>query len=172
MTPDTQNFGSSVLDFPPIITMYIPDTNLPYYIEFPKWQDPHFSPKTPKNWKWDEFYVPPLCPRKNNENHDEALKGVFKKLRGELEPFSQTKDGLKFRLELAGFAKDEISVTVGENKYLNVNSKLGPKPLNKVFTIPNAENYNLANPTAQMSNGLLEISFAAKKEEVRVIKIL
>lgn len=104
MTPDTQSFGTSVLDFPPIITMYIPD-NSPQncYIDFPYWKDPHYSPKTPKNWKWDEFYVPPLRPLEINENYNEALKGVFEKLCDD-GYFAKTKDSLKFRLELAGSA--------------------------------------------------------------------
>lgn len=128
------------------------------YIEFPTWQHPHYSPRKPKDWaEWDKFYTPAIPPYRPYENDKR---------------FKETVINLKFRLELAGFAKEDISVTVGENKYLNVNSTNGQKPLNKVFTIPNAENYNLANPTAQMNNGLLEIFFAAKKEEVQTIKIL
>lgn len=177
MTPDTQNFGSSVLDFPPIFSMYIPD---PYngsilkpqncYIELPRWQDPYYSPKTPKNWKWDEFYIPPYRSYENDKPLNKTIADWLKSPAKEY--FSETKDGLKFRLELAGFAKEHVSVSIEDGKNLKVSAKNNMLSYNNIFSIPDAKNYNLSNPTAKMENGLLEISFAAKKEEVRAIKIL
>lgn len=91
--------------------------------------------------------------------------------------FSQTKEGnLKFRLELAGFGKEHVSVSIEDGKTLKVSAKnnnlANITAYSNSFTIPNAENFNLSNPAAQMNNGLLEIFFAAKKEEVKTIKIL
>lgn len=182
MTPETQNFGSSALDFPPIFSMYIQD---PYsgsilnpqdcWIEFPTWPSevPEFPRQKNKNRNSDKFYIPAIPPYRPYENDKPLNKTIADWFKSSAkEYFSKTKDGLKFRLELAGFSKDEISVAVEEGKYLKVNSKSGQKPYSKGFVVPDAENYNLSNPTAKMENGLLEISFAAKKEEVRAIKIL
>lgn len=137
------------------------------YIDFPSWPNPN---RAKPNNPW--IPAVPFAPPPRDRENQESLQEIFKKLRGELEYFTKTKDSLKFRLEMAGFAKEDVSVSVGENKFLNVNSKNGQKPYNKVFTIPDAENYNLANSAAQMSNGLLEIFFTPKKEEIKTIKIL
>lgn len=138
------------------------------YIDFPNWKWPHDNPRRPRNN--DDYWVPntqpyqpydPYKPATSNRSSPD-LSELLKNLRREPEPFTQTKDGLKFRLELAGFAKEDLSVTIND-KALIVKSLNTKNPYSKGFVIPNAENYNLANPTAQMSNGLLEISFAAKK---------
>jgi HSP20 family molecular chaperone IbpA len=150
--------------------MYIPDNNLPRncYIEFPTWQHPHYSPKTPKNWDW----IPAVPPYRSYE--DKPLDGLstLAKYLQTNQHFSQTKDTLKFRLELAGFGKEHVSVSIEDGKSLKVSAKNNMLSYNNSFPIPNPEKYNLSNPTAQMTNGLLEIFFAAKKEEVRAIKIL
>ena len=147
------------------------------YIELPTWPletSPYYSPRKPKDWaEWDKFYIPAIPPYRSYENDKPLNRSIadwFKS--AEKEHFSQTKDGLKFRLELAGFGKEHVSVSIEDGKSLKVSAKNNMLSYNNSFSIPNAENYNLSNPTAQMNNGLLEIFFAAKKEEVRAIKIL
>ena len=145
------------------------------YIEFPTWPletDPQRSLRKPR--KVDDYWfpsVPPYRSYENDKHFKETVLDFFKST--EKENFSQTKEGnLKFRLGLAGFSKEDVSVVIEENKYLKVSSKNSQKPYSKGFVIPNAENYNLSNPEAQMTNGLLEIFLRQKKEEVRAIKIL
>ena len=144
------------------------------YIEFPTWPSevPEFPRRKPKNWGEDQYYIPAIPPYRPFEDKPlDGLSALAKYLQTN-QHFSQTKEGnLKFRLELAGFAKEDLSVTV-DDKALIVKSLNTKKPYSKGFVIPNAENYNLSNPAAQMTNGLLEIFFVAKKEEVKSIKIL
>ena len=141
------------------------------YIDFPNWSWPNYSPRRPSNDDFYRPYAPPYQPVKRDEDYGKTLQEALKKLRGEPEYFTKTKDTLKFRLELAGFAKEEISVSIRENKSLNVSSKNALKPYNRSWEIPDYGIYNLELPSAQMSNGLLEIFFSMKKEESRVINI-
>jgi hypothetical protein len=147
------------------------------YIEFPTWPletSPYHSPRKPKTWGENEFYLPAVPPYRsygNDKPLNKTIADCWLKSLGK-EYFSETKDTLKFRLELAGFAKEHVSVSIEGGKNLKVSAKNNMLSYNNSFTIPNAENYDLSNPAAQMSNGLLEIFFAAKKEEVRTIKIL
>ena len=147
------------------------------YIEFPTWpleKSPYFSPRKPKDWKQDEFYIPAIPPYRSYENDKPLNKTIADWLKSPAkEYFSQTKDGLKFRLELAGFAKEHVSVSIEDGKDLKVSAKNNMLSYSNSFLIPSPEKYSLfKQPTAKMENGLLEISFAAKKEEVRAIKIL
>ncbi len=147
------------------------------YIEFPTWPletSPYYSPRKPKTWGKDEFYIPAVPPYRSYENDKhfkETVLDFFKS--AEKECFSQTKEGnLKFSLELAGFAKEHVSVSIDERKNLIVSAKNDTMSYNNNFPIPSPDKYNLSNPAAQMNNGLLEIFFVAKKEEVQTIKIL
>jgi HSP20 family molecular chaperone IbpA len=139
------------------------------YIEFPQWDWLNHNLHT----KYDDFYIPAVPPYRSYENDKPLNKTIADWLKSPTkESFSESKDALKFHLELAGFAKEHVSVSIEGGKNLKVSAKNKMLSYSNNFLIPNAENYNLANPTAQMENGLLEISFAAKKEEVRTIKIL
>ncbi len=151
------------------------------YIEFPTWPletSPYYSPRKPKTWGKDEFYIPAVPPYRSYENDKPLNKTIADWLKSPAkEYFSKTKEGnLKFRLELAGFGKEHVSVSIEDGKTIKVSAKnnnlANITAYSNSFTIPNAENFNLSNPAAQMNNGLLEIFFAAKKEEVRTIKIL
>jgi len=142
------------------------------YIDFPSWPNPN-RPK-PNN-PIPEIPRPNLYEKINNAGrhfeYDSPSVFDFKALKDR--NFSQTKDSLKFRLEMAGFAKEDVSVSVKIEDYtLKVESINKQKPFSRNFVIPNAGNYNLLSGAAQMSNGLLEIFFAPKKEEVKTIKIL
>lgn len=149
------------------------------YIEFPTWPSevPEFPRRKPKNWGEDQYYIPAIPPYRPFEDKPlDGLSALAKYLQTN-QHFSQTKEGnLKFRLELAGFGKEHVSVSIEDGKTLKVSAKnnnlANITAYSNSFTIPNAENFNLSNPAAQMNNGLLEIFFAVKKEEVQTIKIL
>ena len=144
------------------------------YIEFPTWPletAPQYSPRKPR--RVDDYWipaVPPYLPYENDKPLNKSIADWFKS--AEKESFSETKDGLKFRLELAGFGKEHVSVSIEDGKTLKVSAKNNMLSYSNSFTIPNAEKYHLSGALAKMENGLLEISFATKKEEVKTIKIL
>lgn len=149
--------------------LYIPDpfthnTLKPQncYIEFPYWRGTLFPEHSKLRKSTDDYWVPVVSQYRPFADEPNALGEWLASQNSTAKEFTKTKDGLNFRLELAGFAKEDLSVTIND-KALIVKSLNTKNPYSKGFVIPNAENYNLANPTAQMSNGLLEISFAAKK---------
>lgn len=147
------------------------------YIEFPTWPletSPYYSPRKPKAWGKDEFYIPAVPPYRSYENDKPLNKTIADWLKSPAkEYFSKTKEGnLKFRLELAGFGKEHVSASIEDGKTLKVSAKNNMLSYDKSFLVPNPEKYDLSNSAAQMTNGLLEIFFVAKKEEVKSIKIL
>lgn len=147
------------------------------YIEFPTWPletSPYYSPRKPKTWGKDEFYIPAVPPYRSYENDKPLNKTIADWLKSPAkEYFSKTKEGnLKFRLELAGFGKEHVSASIEDGKTLKVSAKNNMLSYDKSFLVPNPEKYDLSNSAAQMTNGLLEIFFVAKKEEVKSIKIL
>lgn len=145
------------------------------YIEFPTWPSevPEFPRRKPKNWGEDQYYIPAIPPYRPFEDKPlDSLSALAKYLQTN-QHFSQTKEGnLKFRLELAGFGKEHVSASIEDGKTLKVSAKNNMLSYDKSFLVPNPEKYDLSNSAAQMTNGLLEIFFVAKKEEVKSIKIL
>lgn len=137
------------------------------YIEFPDW--PHYSPRKPKNN--DDYWVPAVPPYQPYQ--DKRLDGFnqLMKLLNEKTSdwFTKDKNYLNFRLELAGYAKEDVSVTISGTT-LKVSS--AKNSYNNQFEIPDADNYDLTKPLAKMANGLLEISFSAKKADKTEVKIL
>jgi hypothetical protein len=164
-----------------IDNLYIPD---PYsgsslepkncYIDFPYWGWPNHNPRRPSNDDYYRPYVPPYRPYTEGENHAKTLKEAFEKLRGEDKHFTKIASKvLKFRLELPGYAKENICVTVDKTGTLTVKSVNHENHYNVSWVVPDYQNYELESPAAQMSNGLLEIFFSPKKEEkAATIKIL
>lgn len=141
------------------------------YIDFPNWPNELPHPRRPRA---NDHWVPTVPPSYPSGEKPYDFQELFKKLRNEPEYFSKTEaKSLKFRLEMAGFAKEDVSVSVKIEDYtLKVESINKQKPFSRNFIIPNAGSYSLLSGAAQMSNGLLEIFFAPKKEEIKTIKIL
>lgn len=150
--PDYQE--NSFPDYPPYIGDPVPDPNK--VGDFPL-------------KKFHELFWCPSRPSKSTDGtwnyYPSQEKTVW---------FPQIDGGQKFVLELAGYSKEEIGVKI-DGEFLKVEKK---KPQNIVnpesqYAIPSANTLNLEYPSVKMENGLLEISFAAKKvERPKVIEIL
>ena len=85
--------------------------------------------------------------------------------------FDYTDGSLSFKLEVVGYGKEHISAEI-KNSVLHVSGKNGQKSFNQQYQIPSPEKLDLAEISAKVEHGLLEIVFPAKKTEVKTIKVL
>lgn len=80
-------------------------------------------------------------------------------------------NGQIFRLEVVGYGQEHISAEIKDST-LCVSGKRGQKSFSQQFKIPSPEKLDLANVSARVEYGLLEINFASRKSEVKSVKIL
>lgn len=85
--------------------------------------------------------------------------------------FNNTDGGQTFRLEVVGYGKEHVSAEIKGN-ILHVSGKHGQKSFNQQYAIPSPENLDLNIAVSKVEHGLLEITFPAKKQEIKTIKIL
>lgn len=85
--------------------------------------------------------------------------------------FETGESGQTFRLEVVGYGQEHISAEI-KNSVLHVSGKNGPKSFSERYFIPSSEKLDFSNVSVKVEHGLLEIIFAAKKTEVKSIKIL
>ena len=79
--------------------------------------------------------------------------------------------GVTFILEIPGYAKENITAEIKDD-VLIVNGAYKNKPFSESWVIPSPKSLNLENLSAKVENGILEIVFSAKEQEVKTIKIL
>lgn len=84
---------------------------------------------------------------------------------------NNTDGGQTFRLEVVGYGKEHVSAEIKGN-ILHVSGKCGQKSFNRQYQIPSFENLDLNNAVSKVEHGLLEITFQAKKQEIKTIKVL
>jgi len=85
--------------------------------------------------------------------------------------FNNTDGGQTFRLEVVGYGKEHISAEIKSNT-LHISGKHGQKSFNQQYAIPSPENLDLNIAVCKIEHGLLEITFPAKKQEIKTIKLL
>lgn len=85
--------------------------------------------------------------------------------------FNNADGGQTFRLEVVGYGREHISAEIKSNT-LHISAKHGQKSFNQQYAIPSPENLDLNNAASKVEHGLLEITFPAKKQEIKTIKLL
>lgn len=132
-----------------------------------------------------DHYVVGDFPRYPREvNDEETKKGwaeLIKKLQNpttsitystEQQIWSNNTDGGQtFRLEVVGYGREHVSAEIKGN-ILHVLGKHGQKSFDRQYAIPSPENLDLNNAVSKVEHGLLEITFPAKKQEIKTIKVL
>lgn len=85
--------------------------------------------------------------------------------------FNSDDGGLTFRLEVVGFGREHVSVSITDD-VLSVSAARDSKLFDRNFIIPSPEKLDLSAVSAKVEHGLLEIVFPAKKQEAKTIKVL
>lgn len=127
----------------------------------------------------------PRLPRPPREINDEETKKGWAKLIEKIQNPAQattystsqqiwsnnTDGGQTFRLEVVGYGREHVSAEIKGN-ILHVSGKCGQKSFNRQYQIPLFENLDSNNAVCKIEHGLLEITFPAKKQEIKTIKVL
>lgn len=143
------------------------------------------QPYYPIGWPYDDWIGDfPRRPRKDDEQIEQGWAELIERLQNPTTSttsitysteqqvwFNNVDGGQTFRLEVVGYGREHISAEIKSNT-LHISAKHGQKSFNQQYAIPSPENLDLNNAVSKVEHGLLEITFSAKKQEIKSIKLL
>lgn len=156
-------YTDNLFSYQPYWSIIPPTTNWPYETwigDFPPFGDKKSKDDLYKGWA---------------ERLDKAGQPITSKSVGTLFDkqvwFNNTDDSASFKLEVVGYGQEHISAEIKDST-LHVSGKRGQKSFSQQYQIPSPEKLDLDKVSAKVEHGLLEITFSAKKTEVKSVKIL